>query len=140
MLAGASVLPFAVVATLVVVAIGFVTIPRLLRAVGASTIISDTPEPGSDVVKCGFSLLEPGRLTSSLGTCTLRVSDSELAVRTPLGDYKWERGVATVSPVRTTSIAFALRLSDGNTVADVLVRDAAPVTAALRRHNWLEPA
>jgi hypothetical protein len=140
MFAAASVLPFVVVATLVVVAIGFVTIPRLLRAVGASTIVSDTPDPGSDVVKCGFSLLEPGRLTSSLGTCTLRVSDSELAVRTPLGDYRWEKGVAIVSPVRSTSLAFAVRFSDKNTVADVLVRDAAPLTAALRRHNWIAPA
>ena len=140
MLAAVSVLTVVVVAALVVAAIGFVTIPRLLRAVGASTIVPDTPEPGSDVVKCGFSLLEPGRLTSSLGTCTLRVSDSELVVRTPLGDYRWEKGIAIVAPVRSTSLAFAFRFSDENTVADVLVRDAAPVTVALQRHTWIPSA
>ncbi len=77
-----------VIAALVVVAVSFVTIPRLLRAVGVSTIVSDTPGPGTEVVQCGFDLVKPGRLSATHGTCTLRVSDHELVVRTPVGDYR----------------------------------------------------
>ena len=137
MFAAASVLPLVVIAALVVVAVSFVTIPRMLRAVGASTIVSDTPDPGTDVIKCGFNLVKPGRLTSSLGTCTLRVSDLELVVRTPVGGYRWEKSGASVSPVRSTALALAFRVSDETTEADVLVQDSTQMTDALDRHNWI---
>ena len=137
MFAATSVLPFVAIAALFVVAVSFVTIPRLLRAVGASTIVADSPSPGTDIVKCGFNLIRPGRLTSSLGTCTVRVSDHELAVRTPVGDYAWTKDGARLSSVPPTAFARVFRVSDETKEADVLVRNSAQMAAALHRHGWV---
>ena len=136
MFAATSVVPFVVIAGLFAVAVSFVTIPRLLRAVGASSVVADTPSPGTDIIKCGFNLVRPGRLTSSLGTCTVRVSDHELVVRTPVGDYVWTKNDARASPARVTEFALAFRVSDQTKEADVLVRDPVQITAALQRHGW----
>lgn len=136
MFAADSAVPFLVIAAVIVIAVSCITIPRLLRAAGASTIVSDSPDPGTDMVSCGFDLVKPGRLSSSQGTCTLRVADHELAVRTPVGDYRWDKGGTTLSSIRRKAFGFALRVSDEHAEADVLVRDADQLAAALQRHHW----
>jgi len=135
-LAATSALPVVAIAAVVVISASFITIPRLLRAVGAPTIVSDTPDPGTYVANCGFNLVKPGRLTSSLGTCTLRVSDDNLAVRTPLGDYRWNKASASLSPVRRRAFWFTFRVLDQHTEAEVFVRDGGLLSAALDRHDW----
>ena len=136
MLTASSALPLVAIAAVVVIAVSSITIPRLLRAVGASTVVSDTEAPGTDVMTCGFNLVTPGRLTSSLGTCTLRVSDDELAVRTPLGDYRWSKASASLSAVRRRAFTFTVRVADQHNSADVVVRDGGLLADALDRHGW----
>ena len=133
MLTASSALPLVAIAAVVVIAVSSITIPR---AVSASTVVSDSEAPDTNAMKCEFNLVTPGRLTSSLGTCTLRVSDDELAVRTPLGDYRWSKASASLSAVRRRAFTFTVRVADQHNSADVVVRDGGLLADALDRHGW----
>jgi hypothetical protein len=134
--ADASALPVLGVVAIFVVIASFFSIRRLTRAVGASVVVTDTPPPGADVLKCGFDLRRPDRLSASLGLCTVRVSDEHLDVRTPVGDYCWLKGEATVSPLRRRIVGSSVRVEAQHATADVIVRDASALAAALARHGW----
>ncbi len=140
MLAVPSVLPLVAIAAVVVIAVSFITIPR--PSAGGWRLhhrfLYSGPRDGRG--KCGFNLGKPGRLTSSLGTHTLRISDDDLAVRTPLGDYQWSKAGASLSPVRRRAFAVTFRVADQDTEADVLVRDGDLLAAALHRHDWATTA
>ena len=136
MFAETSALPILGVVAIFVAIASFFSIRRLIRAVGVSSIVPDTPPPGTEVLKCGFTMVRPGKLSASLGLCTVRISDEHLGLRTPMGDYCWVKGQASVSPMRRRIISSSVRVEGPDATADVVVRGGAPLSAALMRHGW----
>jgi hypothetical protein len=137
MAATTSAVPFLLIAAVAVLGITMFALRGLFRALQASeaVAVSGSADDVSEL-RCGFRLRSPGLLRVSYPMGRLLVSEDRIVVRGPMGDYSFGRDDSTMAVMSRRVLFHRVRLSRGDVVLTVFVRELRELNDALVDRGW----